>query len=174
MSYYHYTKGCHLPSIVREGMIRTTSEGIEKNEKPAVWLTKSPEWENECNVGYMVNPQVMINGHILFINENIITASNEYMRKKVGMCRIIVSENLPTISWAKFKHVSGISERIYKSLDKTCRGNGSPVDKWFCTFKAIPEKYWEGIEMFFGSNWVRWHDTIPIMKFIEAGLRCNN
>ena len=29
---YHYTKGCHLGSIVKEGMIRTTDCGIEKKE----------------------------------------------------------------------------------------------------------------------------------------------
>jgi len=45
MNYYHYTKGCHLPSIVRDGIIETSKVLLEKHEKPAVWLTKNPEWE---------------------------------------------------------------------------------------------------------------------------------
>lgn len=173
MSYYHYTKGCHLPSIVGEGIIRTTNEGIEKNEQPAVWLTKSPEWESECNIGLIANPTKIINGYMMLSKANIITATDEYMRKEVGMCRILISEKIPTITWAKYKHVSGISEKTYNSLDKTCRKNGSPVDEWLCTFSAIPKKYWEGIEMYVVDHWVRWDEKIPIREFIDLCLSCN-
>jgi hypothetical protein len=30
MSYYHYTKGCHLQNIVKDGIIKTTKNGCEK------------------------------------------------------------------------------------------------------------------------------------------------
>lgn len=174
MSYYHYTKGCHLGSIVKESMIRTTDEGIEKKEKPAAWLTKSPVWESECNVGKVVCQREVLDRNIYGDYETkIVTESNEHMRKNVGMCRILISEKLPTITWAKFKHVSRISKRMYNSLDNTCRRNGSPVDKWLCTFNAIPEKYWEGIEMYVDDQWVRWDEKMPIQEFINLCLSSN-
>jgi len=34
---------------------------------------------------------------------SIIAASDEYMRKKIGISRIIIKEELPVFSWARFK-----------------------------------------------------------------------
>jgi hypothetical protein len=62
MSYYHYTKGCHLPSIVKDGIIETSKVLLDKHEKPAVWLTKSPEWEVACNIGKILNADEFVSG----------------------------------------------------------------------------------------------------------------
>lgn len=174
MSYYHYTKGCHLPSIVREGKIRTSKVLIEKREKPAAWLTKSPVWDSACNIGLVTNMNALEVGHIYYADEiESITVSNDYMKKEIGMCRIIISEKLPIISWAKFKHVSRISAEMYYALDTHSREIGSPVHLWYCTFSSIPCNYWEGIEMFVDNDWVRWDGNIPIEEFVALCLSCN-
>jgi hypothetical protein len=90
------------------------------------------------------------------------------------MCRILISETLPTISWAKFKHKSNISERTFNAIDSYSRSIGCPVDKWLCTFYPIPKKYWEGIEMYVDNEWVKWDGKTPIEKFVEICLSCNN
>jgi hypothetical protein len=175
MSYYHYTKGCHLPSIVKDGMIKTTNNGCEKKEKPAAWLSKSPEWEIACNIGKVLNGDELVSGQLYFSDEIDLVAVNvDYMKKKIGMCRILISESLPTTSWAKFKYVSKISEEIYNAVDEYTRSIGCPVDKWLCSFSPIPKKYWEGIEMYVDNEWVRWDGKTPIEKFIEICLSCNN
>lgn len=63
MSYYHYTKGCHLPSIVKDGIINTSKNFLDKNEKPAVWLTISPDWDVACNIGKVLNGKEFKSGH---------------------------------------------------------------------------------------------------------------
>ena len=174
MSYYHYTKGCHLGSIVKEGIIRTAKAGVEKREKPAVWLTKSPEWDSSCNIGRVTNIDQLEVGRTYSSKDvQIVTATNDYMKKEIGMCRILISEKIQTVSWAKFKHVSGISERMYYALDEVSKEKGSPVNLWLCTFFAIPKKYWEGIEMFVENKWVRWDEQMLIEQFVELCMECN-
>ena len=175
MSYYHYTKGCHLAKIVNEGIIKTSKNLLDKKEKPAAWLTKSPIWEVACNSGLVTNNQQLKVGQVYNSSEvDTVTANNDYMKKEIGMCRILISESLPVISWAKFKHVSGISLRVYRALDDYSRREGSPVEKWICTFSGIRKKYWEGIEMYVDDQWVRWDINEPIERFVEDCLNRNN
>jgi hypothetical protein len=96
------------------------------------------------------------------------------MKKEIGMCRILISETVPVISWAKHKYVSGISEPMWYAIDSHSRSIGCPVDKWICTFTPIPNKYWEGVEMFVDNQWVKWDGKIPIKKFVEICLSCNS
>jgi hypothetical protein len=175
MTYFHYTKGCHLPSIVKDGVIETSKVLLDRHEKPAVWLTKSPKWDVACNIGQVLNYKDLVVGQVYSSDEvDWVTVNNDYMKKEIGMCRILISESLPVISWAKFKYVSGISEEMYYALDSHSRSNGSPVSAWICTFNPIPKKYWEGIEMYVDNEWVRWDGKTPIEKFIEICLSCNN
>jgi hypothetical protein len=175
MSYYHYTKGCHLAKIVNEGLIRTSKNGLDKKEKPAAWLTRSPLWEVACNIGLVTNNHKLKVGQVYTSSEvDTVTANNDYMKKEIGMCRILISESLPVISWAKFKHVSGISLPVYHALDDYSRRKGSPVGKWICTFSGIRKKHWEGIEMYVADQWVRWDEKVPIEKFVADCLSRNN
>jgi hypothetical protein len=175
MSYYHYTKGYYLRSIVKDGMIKTTNKGCEKKEKPAAWLTKSPKWEVACNSGKVLNYQELVVGQIYSSDEvDWVVVNNDCMKKEIGMCRILISEELPTISWAKFKYVGRISEQGYYAIDSYSRGKGSPTGQWLCTFNPIPKRYWEAIEMYVDYQWVRWDEKMPIEKFVEICLSCNN
>jgi hypothetical protein len=174
MSNYHYTKGCHLPSIVKDGVIKQSTCLIEYKEKPAVWLTKSSEWEIACNIGKVINHQDFVSGQICDLNDiESVTVSNNYMKKEIGMCRILINESLPTISWAKFKYASGISESIFNAIDSHSRSIGCPVGEWICTFNPIPKEYWDAIEMFVNDEWVRWDEKIPIENFLDICLSCN-
>lgn len=174
MKIYHYTKGCHLANIVKEGRIRTSKTLLDKKEKPAAWLTKSPNWEVACNAGHLLNANELVSGQSYSSDEvDLVASTDDYMKKEIGMCRILISESLPVITWAKFKHVSGISEEYYDILDSHSRSVGSPVDKWICTFNSIPSKYWEGIEMYVDDQWVRWDEKINIQDFVDLCLSCN-
>jgi len=174
MSYYHYTKGCYLGSIVKDGIIMPSTALVEKKEKPAVWLSKNPEWEIACNIGIIINGENLIEGQSYSLDEiDSVTATNDYMKKEIGMCRILISETLPTISWAKFKYISGISEIVYNAIDRYSKNIGCPVDQWLCTFIPISKEHWEGIEMFVDDKWIRWDEKISIEKFIEVCLSCN-
>ncbi len=173
MSYYHYTNGCHLPKIVKDGMIKTTKISFEKREKPSAWLTKSPEWDVACNVEIVKNTkEIAVEQDYLSDEVEIETVDNDYMKKEMGMCRILINERLPVISWTKFRYVSGIEWTSYYVIDE-CSKYTSPIGKWKCSFNPIPKKYWEGIEMYVDDQWVRWDEKIPIEEFVELCLCCN-
>ncbi len=87
------------------------------------------------------------------------------------MCRILINESLPVISWAKFRYVDGIEWTSYYVIDENSRYT-SPVDKWICTFSGIPSKYWEGIEMYVDDQWVKWDEKLPIQEFIDSCISC--
>ena len=175
MSYFHYTKGCHLRSIVKDGMIKTTNKGCEKKQKPAAWLTKSPVRYAACRIGKVLNYQEVVVGQIYSSDGvDLVIVNNDCMKKEVGICRILISEDLPTISWAKYKYVSGISEQLYYAIESVSRSKGNPTGQWLCTFNPIPKKYWEAIEMYVDYQWVRWDEKVPIAKFVEICLSCNN
>lgn len=173
MSIYHYTNGCHLAKIVNEGLIRTSKKFLDKKQKPAGWLTKSPEWDVACNVDIVKDTkEIAVEQDYFFDGVEIKTADNDYMKKEIGMCRILINKSLPVVSWAKFRYVSGIEWTSYYIIDENSKYS-SPVDKWICTFSGIPRKYWEGIEMYVGDQWVRWDEKLPIQEFVDLCLSCN-
>lgn len=174
MIYFHYTKAHHLPSIVKESKIRTTLISNEKNEKPAVWLTKSTEWDNACNAGVVTNAHELVGGKINQNNE-IKTESLSFseMKSIFGVCRIKISERLPLTTWAKYKHLGGVSEQFYDRFDKISREVGSPTNLWACSFSPISSDYFESIEMMVGNEWVAWDGTNPIEEFVELCHSCN-
>lgn len=174
MSIYHYTRATKVLGIVNGGFIRTSKNLIGKKEKPAVWLTKSPEWESAFMDGRLIHPTVVKSGSIYSTDQIQREATDiDFMKCEIGMCRIVIREDLPTVSWAKFKHVSGISEKSYNAIDSYSRSIGSPVDKWLCSFDPIPEEYWEGIELLVADTWVRWDGKFNITQFIELCMSCN-
>lgn len=174
MSYYHYTNGCHLPSIVRFGIIKSSEILSEIHEKFAVWLTKSPEWEVACTVGKVISHDELVRSIEYPVDPiETVTADIDYMKKEIGMCRILISETVPVISWANLKEVGKILDAGYDFIDRDSISMGSPVDKWICSFSPIPKKYWEGIEMFVDNEWVRWDERTYIDDFVELCLSRN-
>ncbi len=162
MNNYHYTKAIHLPSIINEGLIRTTLITNSKKERRAAWLTKSEEWEVCCSAS-SINPS---NGPSMRLN-------NEEMRDMFGMCRIKISDSLPTISWQKFKYVGKVSEMDYECFTYYTESVGGKPYKWNCSFAPIPEKYFESIEMLVGDEWMVWDKSVSIEVFVDLCHSCN-
>lgn len=162
MSNYHYTKAVHLANIVNEGKIRTTIITNDKKERPAVWLTKSEEWELCCSAGRF-NPGGLITTRL----------SLKEMQETLGVCRIKISEKLQTTSWAKFKYVGKISESYYHQFDDFCQKQGGKTHRWNCSFKPISSEYFESIEMLVGDKWLKWDGSVSIEEFIDICHSCN-
>lgn len=162
MNNYHYTKAMHLPSIINEGMIRTTLITRSKKERRATWLTKSEEWEVCCSAG-CIDPS----------NGTSIRISNEEMRDTFGMCRIKISDSLPTTSWQKYKYVGKVSEMDYECFTHYSESVGGKPYKWNCSFAPIPEKYFESVEMLVGDEWMIWDKSVSIEVFVDLCHSCN-
>jgi len=162
MNNYHYTKAMHLPSIINEGMIRTTSITGSKKERRAAWLTKSEEWEVCCSVS-SINPS----------NGASTRLSSDEMRDTFGLCRIKISDSLPTTSWPKFKYVGKVSEMDYERFTYYTESVGDKPYKWNCSFVPIPEKYFESVEMLVGDEWLIWDKSVSIEIFVDLCHSCN-
>jgi hypothetical protein len=163
MNNYHYTKAIHLPNIINEGLIRTTTISDEKRELPAVWLSKSEEWEILCSDGKME-----------ISNLKITLLTVEEMKKTMGVCRIRISEKLQTTSWGKFKYSGKVSNEFFHSYDHYVRNEGGRTEYWSCTFKPIKKEYFESIEMLVGDEWIVWDGSLPIEEFLQIGHAQNS
>jgi len=129
MKYYHYTKGGHLETILNCGYLKLCRMGTCKNEKKAVNLTTSDEWE----------PTV----------DCIVPVST-----MGGAIRFVIGDTINPISWAKYRWVGKISPEIYDKLNRSARKHGSDISKWFVTFNAIHRKHWLAVEMLQDDKWV--------------------
>jgi hypothetical protein len=163
MNNYYYTKAVNLISIINEGKIRTTLLTGTKKEKPAVWLTTSEESEPCCSLG-KIDPLINTT-KTMYLGE---------IKEIMGVCRIKISEKLPTVSWAKFKHIGGIPEELHNSLTDFIDNKGAKTHLWNCSLKPITKEYFESIEMFIGENWVAWDESISIEKFVYICHDCNS
>ncbi len=175
MSYYHYTNGLRLPSIVKDGVIQTTTISNELNEKPALWLTKSPVWDIACNARVDVNDNL----EIVKIHESkkggMLSATTDYMKNQIGMCRIIINKPLQTNTWAEYKFLGHISEKVYDFFnDYFLHLQGYLTKDWFFTSNPISRVNWDGIEMFAGNEWVKWDEKISIEEFVQLCLSSND
>ena len=162
MSNYHYTKAVHLANIVNDGEIRTTIITSDKKERPAVWLTRSEEWEVCCS-GNRVDKDGRFKSRLTL----------KEMRETLGICRIKINESLPTTSWAKFKYVGNISDSLYESFNDFSIKTGNKTQMWNCSFKPITSEYFDSIEMLVEDDWVTWDGSISIEEFVDICHSCN-
>src|SRR5438093_9709142 len=42
---WHYTVGYHTESILKDKMLKPSTEGVPPGERPVVWFTTNPGWE---------------------------------------------------------------------------------------------------------------------------------
>lgn len=144
MCLYHYTKGIHLISIVRDGYIKRSNAFIEKREQPAVHLTYSIDWE----------PTVWLDK---------LTTLNSIAG---GKARILIKDTLKVVTWDDFLYASGVSRATYELLTNSAIEKKSPIDQWRLYFGKITKTYWEGVEIFNGYEWLRWNEITPIEDFV--------
>ena len=163
MNNYHYTTAVNLLAIVNEGEIRTSSITHEKRERSAVWLTKSEDWENCFSPG-----KLNITGKILT------RLTLDELKCSIGLCRIKISDNLQTTSFAKFKHVGKVSNAYFEHLRDDLIKDRAKLELWNCSFRNITEQYFDSIEMLVDDEWVKWDGTVSIKEFVDVCHSCNS
>lgn len=50
---WHYTIGQRIDSIIEDGMIKLATAFVPQNERPVVWCSFSPKWEETANKTYV-------------------------------------------------------------------------------------------------------------------------
>lgn len=124
---YHYTTLQCLTQIFDSGYIEPATAYIEKNEKPVVWFSTNPEWEETATKGYIDKETGKQRN-----------ATKQEMKDNAGdLIRIEVPLHL-TVSIRVYEEKSGISEIFWESLVKVAKDAGSNIKGWRVSFKPIP------------------------------------
>ena len=151
LRFFHYTSPTYLPAIIKAGYIKFATAGIDKKEKPAVWLSTNPVWEHTATKIGMINgiPTQM-------------TMEQQY--KLVGLARIEVQRLDDFVSWKKFRHVSGVTEQSFLFMERLGKMKDANPDEWWAYFKVIERKDWLAVEVWDGKEWVSADNIVEGIK----------
>ena len=151
LRFFHYTSPTYLPAIIKAGYIKFATAGIDKKEKPAVWLSTNPVWEHTATKIGMINgiPTQM-------------TMEQQY--KLVGLARIEVQRLDDFVSWKKFRHVSGVTEQSFLFMERLGKVKGAKPEEWWAYFKPIENAHWLRIEIWNGNEWMSADNIIEGIK----------
>ncbi len=142
---FHYTVYQVLQEILESGEIKTTAILIGKKEKPAVWFSSNPDWEESAN-----KPVRNIKTRKL----SRPLSRNGLLKKGFPPVRIEVEPTLPFLNWGEFKRKSGISKRMARGLEIVARRDGAKPEEWLALFSPVGAEHWLAIEIWDGKRWV--------------------
>jgi hypothetical protein len=123
---WHYTPGCHLPSILADGLITTASSRIDPGERPAVWFSEQTFWEPTVHLVYGLAATIRRFGYV---------------------ARIEVAPDVCPVSWREFKRTSGVSSRTARKLEKSGRVVGGHPELWWVSYEAVRRERWLSVEV---------------------------
>ena len=143
--YFHYTIVDRLRVIVDSGAILASVANVPPGERPAVWCSSSPVWEETANKSI-----VLPDGRLVFGDRATTQALGG------GLARIEVRAESVPHDWRAFKMLSGIVPTQAVALVESARFVGSSVESWRMSFTAIRQVDWIGIEIDGGQGWMPW------------------
>lgn len=140
---YHYTIGDRTESILECGYIDMATAFIEKNERPAAWLSSHPDWDETAN-------------KMLLKPDGTLASCDKEDTRKIGggLFRFRISRGeLEIHDWQGYRRLSGVSDLIAVSQEIVTREKGMDTSEHYCVFGHIGHEHWEAIEYWDGSVW---------------------
>ena len=147
---WHYTVGIRFQQIAESGEIRPAMAYVPKNEKPAVWFSTNPVWEQTANKSWMNE-----NGSLVHLN---MKQSAEHGN---GLFRIGVLADTAPHDWQAFKKLSGITAKAAEGLYNRAKVQDARPGQWYVTFETVPKFAWISIEVWDGVNPAGWTPYDP-------------
>jgi len=149
MRYWHYTFFNNFQKIIESKEIRQSTILTSDKEKPAVWLSSNPEWEE--TVRKALKKPDEDNGRM---TEPL--SRDELFKRGFPAVRIEIDPRLVILhSWEEFKKVGGLSKKMANGLEKVGKSWGANPDEWWASFDVIPvTSCLLPIEIWSGKEWV--------------------
>jgi hypothetical protein len=141
---WHYTCGDRLELILKSGEIRPATAGIEKGERPAVWFSSNPVWEETAN-------KLRLDSWTGEVRSLTKQETHEYAG---GLARIAVSPETAPVNWERFCRESGASTKMLAGLKKAAYSMSSHPSQWFVSFSPVRREKWLSIELWDGKKWI--------------------
>jgi hypothetical protein len=139
---WHYTIRDRLEMIVRSGVILPATAYVDKSEKPIVWFSTNPWWEETANK-WLADPDGSIRALDMM----------ETHAFGGGLVRIGVAPETAPHDWQALKNLSGMHSKTAAGLYSIAVGRGARPGEWWGTFDPVPQDDWIALEFFDGSRW---------------------
>jgi hypothetical protein len=140
---WHYTVEVYLPDIIASGVILPATARISAGERPAVWTSTNPVWEETANKGYFERTTATVH-----------PATKATTLRFGGLARIEVRPEAAPYDWIAFRAISRIQPSTAAMLAKVGFARGvSPYD-WFVSFDPIDAADWLAVEVWRDGQWV--------------------
>jgi hypothetical protein len=147
MKYWHYTYHQNYTKILNCGFIKTTSIGIDINEKSAVWFSTNPEWEETVRKG-IKDPESGVE-YGPFSRDDLFVYGFPPVRIAVNPMLVDLK------NWRHFRKNSGSSTKMIKHMLKEAEKVGADPKEWYVSFKDVPLSCClQPVEAWHGIKWV--------------------
>ena|SRR5215813_7244601 len=113
MRTWHYTVGVKLRSILKDQVLRQATAHVHADERPVVWATTNPVWEQTANKMFGQE------GLLVRLGKQETAAYGE------GLYRVEVLPQAAPYGWGEFKRLSNIPEPVARSLGQAAHAQGS-------------------------------------------------
>ncbi len=140
---WHYTRGDNMRGILQDGTIKLATAGIMQNERPVVWFSTNPIWEETVN-GIVIERD----GTLKYLDKD------ETHAECGGLFRIGVAPETAPYTWEVIKVRARIKPKVAKVLAEIAREKGANPKDWRGTLEPVPREKWIAVESWNGSEWV--------------------
>lgn len=139
---WHYTVGQYFDAITKAGLLRPATAGVPIGERPAVWFSVNPVWEETANKSLVAPGGRLIPG----------TRETTHSRGG-GLLRFGVAPHDAPHDWESFKKMSGIVPKHARGLYAAAVSCGARPGEWYVSFEPVPREKWLTVEWWNGEEW---------------------
>ena len=128
--------------IIRDGLIKPATAGIDPGEKPLVWFSSNSVWEQTANKG------------IRSLSGGRRSLSFTEMVYMGGLCRIGVAAETAPLSWKQLRSTGAIRPATARALERVADRNGASRLEWYASPVPVASDKWLSIELYEAGRWV--------------------
>ena len=136
---WHYTTLGYFRSILRDGFIKPATEYVPPGERPVVWFSSNPVWENSAAKGVTERRKM----RTLTFEEHV----------GVGLVRIGVQSATAPYQWQEIKELSHMDASVAQNLYNVAIAEGARPGEWYGTFDPVPRDAWISVETWREGEW---------------------
>lgn len=146
---YHYTVGGNFKRILASGVILPATAGVLPPERPIVWFSTNPLWENTVVKGIPV-----VGGGYVDMGWA------ELNRYGIPLIRIGVALETAPLRWRDLREESHMRSAIASALVRVAKRSFAQPGEWRGTFDPVPAKKWVTVETYNvqAMRWEAHHD----------------
>ena len=110
-------------------------------------------------------------GLVKIVNGERISLNMNMQHELVGCARIGVQYTSDLITWAKYKHLSKLSDEMLSNMEQVGIEKGASPSDWYCLPYNLPKSKWKNVELWDGVSWVPYSESLLNELLGQKGLK---